>query len=140
MNALANPLSLFDIAGRVAVVTGASGAFGAVAAQVLAGAGARLVLVAGNAEALAETAAACDDAEIMSINARPSDEAACDRIVAETVARFGKLAGIVASEHCLHAASDDRHRTVQHDTFWSSLPARTMSRRSRTWLRHVSPT
>ena len=91
MNALANPLSLFDIAGRVAVVTGASGAFGAVAAQVLAGAGARLVLVAGNAEALAETAAACDDAEIMSINARPSDEAACDRIVAETVARFGKL-------------------------------------------------
>jgi len=91
MSALANPLSLFDIAGRVAVVTGASGAFGAVAAQVLAGAGARLVLVAGNQEALAATAAACGDAEILSINARPSDEAACDRIVAETVARFGKL-------------------------------------------------
>ena len=78
MSALANPLSLFDIAGRVAVVTGASGAFGAVAAQVLAGAGARLVLVAGNQEALAATAAACGDAEILSINARPSDEAACD--------------------------------------------------------------
>lgn len=91
MSALANPLSLFDIAGKVAVVTGASGAFGAVAAQVMAGAGARVALVAGNAKALAETADACGDAEILSINARPSDEAECDRIVAETVARFGRV-------------------------------------------------
>ena len=37
---LKTPLSLFDVAGKVAVVTGASGAFGALAAQVLAGAGA----------------------------------------------------------------------------------------------------
>lgn len=91
MSALANPLALFDIAGKVAIVTGASGAFGAVAAQVLAGAGAKLALVAGNAAALAGTAAACGDAEILSINARPSDEAACERIVADTVARFGRL-------------------------------------------------
>nr|WP_295469091.1 SDR family oxidoreductase [Mesorhizobium sp.] len=91
MSALANPLSLFDIAGKVAIVTGASGAFGAVAAQVLAGAGARVALVAGNANALAETADACGDAEILSINARPSDEAECDRIVAETAARFGRV-------------------------------------------------
>jgi len=91
MNALANPLALFDIAGKVAIVTGASGAFGAVAAQVLAGAGAKLALVAGNAAALAGTAAACGDAEVLSINARPSDEAACERIVADTVARFGRV-------------------------------------------------
>lgn len=91
MSALANPLALFDIAGKVAIVTGASGAFGAVAAQVLAGAGAKLALVAGNAAALAGTAAACGDAEVLSINARPSDEAACERIVADTVARFGRL-------------------------------------------------
>ena len=91
MSALANPVSLFDIAGKVAIVTGASGAFGAVAAQVLAGAGAKLALVAGNAAALAETAAACGDADILAINARPSSEEACDRIVADTVARFGRL-------------------------------------------------
>lgn len=91
MSALANPLALFDIAGKVAIVTGASGAFGAVAAQVLAGAGAKLALVAGNAAALAGTAAACGDAEILSINARPSDEAACERIVADTISRFGRL-------------------------------------------------
>ena len=39
---LKNPLSLFDITGKVAIVTGASGAFGALAAKVLAGAGAKL--------------------------------------------------------------------------------------------------
>lgn len=91
MSALANPLALFDISGKVAIVTGASGAFGAVAAQVLAGAGARLALVAGNAAALAETAAACEGADVLSINARPSDEAACEAIVADTVARFGRV-------------------------------------------------
>lgn len=91
MSALANPLSLFDIAGKVAIVTGASGAFGAVAAQVLAGAGAKLALVAGKAKELDETAKACGTAEILKINGRPSDEAACERIVAETVARFGRL-------------------------------------------------
>ncbi|MEW9807940.1 SDR family NAD(P)-dependent oxidoreductase [Mesorhizobium sp. ZMM04-5] len=91
MSALANPLSLFDIGGKVAIVTGASGAFGAVAAQVLAGAGAKLALVAGNAKALAETAEACGEAEVLTINARPADETACDKIVADTVARFGRV-------------------------------------------------
>lgn len=91
MSVLKNPLSLFDVAGKVAIVTGASGAFGAVAAQVLAGAGAKLALVAGNADALASTVSACGDAEILSINARPSDEAACEKIMADTVTRFGRV-------------------------------------------------
>lgn len=47
--------SLFDIRGRVAVVTGASGALGALAAQVLAGAGVRLVLAVGNAKVRSES-------------------------------------------------------------------------------------
>ncbi|HHZ08483.1 MAG TPA: SDR family oxidoreductase [Rhizobiales bacterium] len=84
-------MSLFAIAGKVAVVTGASGAFGAVAAQVLAGAGARLALVAGNAAALSQTAEACGGADILPLNTRPTDEAACERIVADTVARFGRV-------------------------------------------------
>ena len=41
---LKNPLSLFDVQGKTAIVTGASGAFGALAAKVLAGAGANVVL------------------------------------------------------------------------------------------------
>jgi NAD(P)-dependent dehydrogenase (short-subunit alcohol dehydrogenase family) len=88
-----NPALLFDIRGKVAIVTGASGAFGALAARILAGAGARLALVAGNAAALAETADACRTlgAEVHGINARPADETACENIVTETVAQFGRV-------------------------------------------------
>lgn len=56
---LSNPASLFDIRGKVADVTGASGAFGALASKVLAGAGAHLVLAAGSADALEAVAADC---------------------------------------------------------------------------------
>jgi NAD(P)-dependent dehydrogenase (short-subunit alcohol dehydrogenase family) len=38
IQAYANPLSLFDVRGKVAIVTGASGAFGALAAEALAAA------------------------------------------------------------------------------------------------------
>lgn len=88
-----NPMSLFDIAGKVAVITGASGAFGALAAAVLAGAGAKLALVAGKAAVLEETAAACREAgaEVEPINARPSDEKACEAIIARSVERFGRV-------------------------------------------------
>ena len=53
---LPNPLDMFDVKGKVALITGASGAFGAVAARVLAGAGCRLVLAAGKASELAAVA------------------------------------------------------------------------------------
>ena len=90
---LKNPLALFDIRGKVAVVTGASGAFGALAAQVLAGAGAKVAVVAGNTSALNETAKACRDlgSEVLTVHARPVDEAACEDIVAKTVAAFGGI-------------------------------------------------
>lgn len=88
-----NPLSLFDISGKVAVVTGASGSFGALAAEVLAGAGAKLALSAGNAAELEKVASACRDlgAEVASVNLRPSSEDNCDRIVAEAVAAYGRV-------------------------------------------------
>jgi NAD(P)-dependent dehydrogenase (short-subunit alcohol dehydrogenase family) len=88
---LRNPLSLFDIRGKSAIVTGASGAFGALAVQVLAGAGAKIAAVAGNAKALEETVTAAKalGAEVLAISARPNSEAACDDIVAQTVKAFG---------------------------------------------------
>ena len=52
MAAFANPYSLFDVTGKVALVLGASGAFGAVAAKTFSGAGCKLVLAAGNTDAL----------------------------------------------------------------------------------------
>jgi NAD(P)-dependent dehydrogenase (short-subunit alcohol dehydrogenase family) len=82
-NWLKNPQSLFDIRSKVAVVTGASGAFGSLAAQVLAGAGCKLLLSAGNGSALAETAAACRElgAEVVTVAGRPSTEAQCEAIM-----------------------------------------------------------
>lgn len=49
---------LFDLSGRAALVTGASGLLGAHFARVLAGAGARVVMAARRVEAMAATAAA----------------------------------------------------------------------------------
>src|SRR3984957_9393912 len=57
---LKNPLSLFDVKGKTAIVTGATGAFGALAAQVLSGAGCNVVLAAGGADGLKKVAANCE--------------------------------------------------------------------------------
>ena len=88
---LKNPASLFDIRDKVAIVTGASGAFGMLAAQVLAGAGAKLVLAAGNAVALEAAAVACTalGAEVTCVARRPNTEADCDVIVKAAVDTFG---------------------------------------------------
>jgi len=90
---LRNPLSLFDIRDKVALVVGASGSFGALAAKVLAGAGARVVATAGNAEALADVEAACRElgAEVEAVNRRGDSEEACEAIVEAAVARFGRI-------------------------------------------------
>jgi NAD(P)-dependent dehydrogenase (short-subunit alcohol dehydrogenase family) len=90
---VSNPMAMFDVAGKVALVTGASGAFGMVAARVLAGAGCRLALAAGSADALKEIAEECraGGAEVLELNARPSDEAACAAMVQRTVEAYGAL-------------------------------------------------
>jgi NAD(P)-dependent dehydrogenase (short-subunit alcohol dehydrogenase family) len=90
---LKEPLRLFDVRGKVAVVTGASGAFGALAARVLAAAGARLVLAAGKATELEANAAQCRDlgAEVAAVPRRPGDEADCEAIMQAGVERFGGL-------------------------------------------------
>ena len=86
-----NPLSLFDVRGKTAIVTGATGAFGALAAKVLAGAGCNVVLAAGGADALKKVAAECEKlgAKAETVNVRPSSTANCDKIVHAAVARFG---------------------------------------------------
>ena len=93
MTAPTDPLALFSVKGKVAIITGASGAFGTVAAQTLASAGAKLVLTAGRAAELHEVAEDCRKrgADTEEIVARPSDEATCEHIVASAVARFGRI-------------------------------------------------
>lgn len=68
-----NPRGLFEIAGRSAVVTGATGALGRAASLALAAMGARLTLAAGNRPALDEVAAAARalGAEVKTVSRRP---------------------------------------------------------------------
>src|SRR3984893_2681915 len=90
---LKHPLSLFDVRGKTAVVTGATGAFGALAAKVLVGAGANVVLCANNAAELKKVAAACAElgGKTEVIAKRPSSEGNCDAIVEAAVKTFGRL-------------------------------------------------
>src|SRR5215831_12968911 len=90
---LKNPLSLFDIKGKTAIIAGASGAFGALAAKTLAGAGANVVLAASKAEELKKVAAECEKlgAKTEIIALRPSSEENCDKIVKTAVDKFGRV-------------------------------------------------
>ncbi len=87
---LKNPLSLFDVKGKVAIVTGATGAFGALAAKTLAAAGANVVIAANNAEGLKIIAAECAKlgGKAAVVVKRPNSEANCDAIVAVAVETF----------------------------------------------------
>jgi len=88
---LKNPASLFDIRGKSAVIVGASGAFGALAAKTLAGAGANVVLAASKEAELKKVAAECEalGAKAAVIALRPSSEENCEKIVAKAVEAFG---------------------------------------------------
>lgn len=82
---------LFDVAGKSALVIGATGAFGKVVCATLGGAGAKLTVTAGNAielEGLAgELAAAGIEATTVAL--RPNSEDECEQIVAAAVASHG---------------------------------------------------
>jgi NAD(P)-dependent dehydrogenase (short-subunit alcohol dehydrogenase family) len=88
---LKDPLSLFSVKGKTAIVTGGTGALGAVAAKTLAAAGANVVITANNAEGLKKVAAECErlGGKVEAVSKRPSSEANCDAIVKAAVDRFG---------------------------------------------------
>jgi NAD(P)-dependent dehydrogenase (short-subunit alcohol dehydrogenase family) len=90
---LKNPASLFDVKGKTAIVTGASGAFGALAAKTLAGAGANVVLAASKEDELKKVAAECEQlgSKAAIIALRPSSEENCDKIVNKAVDTFGNV-------------------------------------------------
>ena len=93
MSTISNPFEMFDVKGKTALITGASGAFGMVAARVLSGAGCNLVLVAGNQNALDEIAQECRDAgsDVTTVNKRPTDEVACAKMVQVAVDAYDAL-------------------------------------------------
>ena len=88
-----NPYSAFDIKEKVALVVGATGAFGSVASKTYAGAGCKVVLTGGNNEELQKVSGEVNKigGSCKMINIRPSSEKECKKIVDATVKSFGRI-------------------------------------------------
>ena len=88
-----NPYSSFDIKGKVALVVGATGAFGSVAARTYAGAGCKVSLTGGNKSELEKISDEISKVgcENLLINERPSSEKECQTIVKATVKKFARI-------------------------------------------------
>jgi len=84
---------MFDLTGKVAIVTGGNGGIGLGMAKGLAKAGARVVVVGRNEEkskaAVRELQALGSDA--LAVNVDVADEASVESMIAETVQRCGRL-------------------------------------------------
>jgi len=90
---LAKPAQLFDVKGCTALVVGATGAFGVVAAETLSRAGCNLVISGGNKEVLSSLAGKlqAEGGQVEVRNVRPTTEEICDMLVKAAVERFGEL-------------------------------------------------
>ena len=116
------PSEIFDVAGKSALIAGASGAFGAVAARTLAEAGCRLTLAAGNSEALDAVAGECRElgAEVATVNARADSEGAVDGIVEKAVETHGRLDILVVASGMNRVAKIEE---MAPDTFTGVMDA-----------------
>jgi NAD(P)-dependent dehydrogenase (short-subunit alcohol dehydrogenase family) len=90
---LPTPAAIFDLTGKSALVTGATGAFGQEAARALAGAGAHVTLAGGNSEKLDAVAAGITAAggRVTTVARRPATESDVDALVAGAVDAAGGL-------------------------------------------------
>ena len=86
-------MSLFDLSGRVALVTGGNGGIGLGMAKGLAGAGAKIVVAARDAAkseaAVAELIALKSEAVAVTVDV--TQESSCHAMVQETVQHFGRI-------------------------------------------------
>src|SRR5215472_1529203 len=86
-------MRLFDLKGKVAVVTGGNGGIGLGMARGMASCGATIVIAARNADKAQAAIAELDEhgVECAFIAADVTKKAACEKLVADTLARFGRL-------------------------------------------------
>jgi 2-deoxy-D-gluconate 3-dehydrogenase len=83
-------MAMFDLTGRVAVVTGGNGGIGLGMARGLAASGARVVVAARNAEKAASAVAELG-AQSAFIALDVGDESSCRAVIDQTEKRFGRL-------------------------------------------------
>jgi NAD(P)-dependent dehydrogenase (short-subunit alcohol dehydrogenase family) len=107
---LRDPLSLFDVSGRVTVITGASGALGRAAAIALGALGAPLLLASGSPDGLAAVAAEVKDAggQVTTLARRPEAQDDADAILGAATAAYGAVDSVfVASGYNKPALIED---------------------------------
>ncbi len=97
--ALRNPLSLFDVRGKVAIITGASGSFGRACALALGALGAKLVLASGSERELAGVIAEVKEVggEAVSIKRRPDKIEDAEAILKAGLDAFGRVDMLVVA-------------------------------------------
>lgn len=97
--ALRNPKSLFDVSGKVALITGASGAFGRACALMLASCGVKLVLVSGSQGELEEVVAEARSlgADVRAVVRRPDTLADAEFMLKAAVDAFGRVDQLVVA-------------------------------------------
>src|SRR5512135_2454998 len=84
---------LFDVTGKVALITGATGGFGQASAKGLARAGAKVMLTGRTDEKLEPVAKVIQQAGFVAayVAGKPDDPADVKRVVEETVKQFGGI-------------------------------------------------
>ncbi len=128
--------SLFDLSGKSALVTGATGALGAASARALAQAGAHVTIAGGNKEALTalESDLKAEGFSITSIALRPSDAESCDSIA--EVAReagdgidiFVSASGSAIVKPIIDMEDDDYDRVMDANVKQSWMLCRSVGR------------
>jgi len=91
--------TLFDVSGKVALITGASGGFGQASSKGLAKAGAKVMLTGRTAEKLETVANEINDAGYTAayVAGQPDNPDDVKRVVEETVKRFGRIDILITS-------------------------------------------
>lgn len=94
---LRDPLSMFEVRGKVAIITGASGAFGRACAITLGALGNKLVLASGSEDELAAVLAEVEEVggEAVTVARRPNSEADAEAMRDLALERFGRIDQLV---------------------------------------------
>jgi NAD(P)-dependent dehydrogenase (short-subunit alcohol dehydrogenase family) len=93
MESIPDTKSLFDVSGKVALISGATGGFGQASSKGLARAGAKVMLTGRTADKLEPVASEIQEAGYTAayVAGQPTDPDDVKRIVEETVKRFGGI-------------------------------------------------